>query len=70
MPIPRSRISRTAKFGGMVAGQGAKWAGTRVANQFRGDEAAEAKTHARAMSAAEQIVDQLGSMKGAAMKIG
>ncbi|MDO9354611.1 MAG: AarF/ABC1/UbiB kinase family protein, partial [Solirubrobacteraceae bacterium] len=70
MPIPRSRFSRTAKFGGMVAGQSAKWAGTRVANQFRGDEQADAKTHARAMSAAEQIVEQLGSMKGAAMKIG
>jgi predicted unusual protein kinase regulating ubiquinone biosynthesis (AarF/ABC1/UbiB family) len=54
----------------MVAGQSAKWAGTRVANQFRGDEKADEKTHARAMSAAEQIVEQLGSMKGAAMKIG
>ncbi|MBO9532030.1 MAG: AarF/ABC1/UbiB kinase family protein [Solirubrobacteraceae bacterium] len=54
----------------MVAGQGAKWAGTRVANQFRGDEAANAKMEARALSAAEQIVEQLGQMKGAAMKIG
>ncbi len=70
MPIPRSRISRTAKFGGMVAGQGAKWAGTRVANQFRDEERASEKSQARAMSAAEQIVDQLGQMKGAAMKIG
>ncbi len=70
MPIPRSRISRTAKFGGMVAGQSAKWAGTRVANQFRGEEAASEKSQARALSAAEQIVEQLGQMKGAAMKIG
>lgn len=70
MPIPRSRISRTAKFGGMVAGQGAKWAGTRVANQFRGEEAASEKSQQRALSAAEQIVEQLGQMKGAAMKIG
>ncbi|MFT4034150.1 MAG: AarF/ABC1/UbiB kinase family protein [Patulibacter sp.] len=70
MPIPRSRISRTAKFGGMVAGQSAKWAGTRVANQFRGEERANEKMEARALSAAEQIVEQLGQMKGAAMKLG
>ncbi|MDQ8046364.1 MAG: AarF/ABC1/UbiB kinase family protein [Solirubrobacteraceae bacterium] len=70
MPIPKSRFSRTAKFGGMVAGQSAKWAGTKVANQFRGDEKADAKSQARALSAAEQIVEQLGQMKGAAMKIG
>lgn len=70
MPIPRSRISRTAKFGGMVAGQGAKWAGTRVANQFRGDDAANERMEARALSVAEEIVVQLGQMKGAAMKIG
>ncbi|MEH3053252.1 MAG: AarF/ABC1/UbiB kinase family protein [Patulibacter minatonensis] len=70
MPIPRSRLSRTAKFGGMVAGQGAKWAGTKVANQFRDDERANEKLEARALSAAEQIVEQLGQMKGAAMKIG
>jgi predicted unusual protein kinase regulating ubiquinone biosynthesis (AarF/ABC1/UbiB family) len=70
VPIPKSRFSRTAKFGGMVAGQSAKWAGTKVANQFRGDEAADAKSQARALSAAEQIVEQLGQMKGAAMKIG
>lgn len=70
MPMPRSRLSRTAKFGGMVAGQGAKWAGTRVANQFRGDDAATEKMERRALSVAEEIVEQLGSMKGAAMKIG
>lgn len=70
MPIPRSRISRTAKFGSMVAGQGAMWAGTRVANQFRGDQAADEKMQRRALFAAEQIVEQLGQMKGAAMKIG
>ena len=27
--IPTSRLARTAKFGGLVAGQGARWAGTR-----------------------------------------
>jgi len=70
VPIPRSRFSRTAKFGGMVAGQSARWAGTRVANQFRQDDAATAKMEQRALAAAEEIVLQLGQMKGAAMKIG
>ncbi|MBK5116855.1 MAG: hypothetical protein JJE23_08040, partial [Thermoleophilia bacterium] len=41
-PSPRiktGRIGRTAGVGGLVAGQGLKWAGTRVANVARGEEA-------------------------------
>ncbi|MCU1678068.1 MAG: AarF/ABC1/UbiB kinase family protein, partial [Frankiales bacterium] len=68
--IPTSRIGRTAKFGGLVAGQSARWVGTNTANRFRTDEKADEKLSERAMDTANEIVAQLGQMKGAAMKIG
>ena len=68
--IPTSRIGRTAKFGGLVAGQGARWVGTNAANRFRTEEQADEKRSERAMDTANEIVAQLGQMKGAAMKIG
>src|SRR6478735_805508 len=51
---PTSRIARTRRFGGLVAGQGLRWAGTQAANRLRSDEKADAATGER----------------GAAMKIG
>jgi len=68
--IPTNRLVRTAKFGGLVAGQGARWAGGRVANRLRSEEAAEAADAKRAMALADEIVRRLGEMKGAAMKLG
>ncbi|WP_354699522.1 hypothetical protein DSM112329_05239 [Paraconexibacter sp. AEG42_29] len=68
--IPTSRIGRTAKFGGLVAGQSARWVGTQTANRFRTDDKADEKMGERAMDTANEIVAQLGQMKGAAMKIG
>ncbi|MGK2938863.1 MAG: ABC1 kinase family protein [Solirubrobacteraceae bacterium] len=68
--IPTSRIGRTAKLGGMVAGQGLKWAGTRAANSARSDEKAQAANEKRALETAEELVARLGDMKGAAMKLG
>lgn len=68
--IPTSRIGRTARLGGMVAGQGMKWAGTRAANSARSDEKAQAANERRALETAEELVARLGQMKGAAMKLG
>ena len=68
--IPTSRLGRTAKFGGLVAGQGARWAGTQAANRLRSDEQAEAADAKRALALADELVTQLGQMKGAAMKLG
>ncbi|WP_445148177.1 ABC1 kinase family protein [Baekduia sp. Peel2402] len=68
--IPTSRIARTAKFGGLVAGQSARWAGTRVVNRVRTDEQAEKADAKRALALADELVTQLGQMKGAAMKLG
>jgi len=68
--VPKSRIARTARFGSLVGGQGVKWTATNVANKVRSDEKATAANERRAMDLADQLVRQLGQMKGAAMKIG
>src|SRR3954447_2383893 len=68
--IPTSRLARTARFGGLVAGQSARWAGTQAANRLRSDDQAEAADAKRALALADELVTQLGQMKGAAMKIG
>jgi predicted unusual protein kinase regulating ubiquinone biosynthesis (AarF/ABC1/UbiB family) len=67
---PTSRLSRTGRVGGLVAGQGLRWAGTRAANLVRSPERAEAATGERTAALARELVEQLGQMRGAAMKIG
>ena len=68
--LPSGRIARTAKFGKLVGGQSIRWAGTRAVNVARGDEEAERKMEQRALKLADELVTQLGQMRGAAMKIG
>jgi predicted unusual protein kinase regulating ubiquinone biosynthesis (AarF/ABC1/UbiB family) len=67
---PSNRIGRSARLGGLVAGQSARWAGTRAANRLRSPEDAEAATGERAAALARELVKQLGQMRGAAMKVG
>src|SRR3954467_1305017 len=69
-PPPTSRLSRTRRVGGLVAGQGLRWAGTQAANALRSPERAEAATGERAAALARELGEQLGHMRGAAMKIG
>src|SRR3979409_2498796 len=68
--IPTSRVRRTARVGRAAAGQGGRQAGTQVANVARSDEGASKALEKRHLEAAEQIVTVLGTMKGAAMKLG
>jgi predicted unusual protein kinase regulating ubiquinone biosynthesis (AarF/ABC1/UbiB family) len=68
--IPTSRVGRTAKIGGLAAGQAIRQAGTRAANVARDEQGASAALERRHIEAAEQIVEALGTMKGAAMKVG
>src|SRR6185437_146834 len=68
--IPTSRVGRTAKIGGLAAGQAARQLGTRAANVARSDEGRLKALERRQVEAAEQIVTALGTMKGAAMKVG
>jgi predicted unusual protein kinase regulating ubiquinone biosynthesis (AarF/ABC1/UbiB family) len=56
--------------GRLAAGETVKHLGTRAANVARGDDAAEEALARRQIETAKQIVAALGSMKGAAMKIG
>src|SRR3954471_16777703 len=68
--LPTSRWSRAARVGRLAAGQGAKQLGTRVANVGRDDVERSAALERRQIETAEQIVAVLGTMKGAAMKLG
>ena len=69
-PMPTGRVRRTAKVGGLVGGQAARSAATKAANLTRDKEGRRAAAEKRQIEAAEQIVEVLGQMKGAAMKIG
>jgi predicted unusual protein kinase regulating ubiquinone biosynthesis (AarF/ABC1/UbiB family) len=69
-PIPTSRLRRSAAMGRLAAGQAVKQVGTRAANLARSDDAAEQALARRQIETAEQIVAALGTMKGAAMKLG
>src|SRR3954454_1859017 len=68
--LPKSRIARAARVGRLAAGQGARQLGTRAANLGRSDEAGAQALERRQIETAERIVAVLGTMKGAAMKLG
>src|SRR5215213_2083131 len=68
--IPTSRVRRSARVGRLAAGQAARQLGTKTANLARSEDAASAALEKRQVEAAEQIVAALGTMKGAAMKMG
>ena len=68
--IPTSRLARTAKVSSLAAGQAARHLGTRAANLARTEEGRDKALERRHLEAAEQIVAALGTMKGAAMKLG
>ena len=68
--LPAGRVSRTARVTSVVGSQGARYARTRAANVARSRERATVALDERHLEAAERMVDTLGSMKGAAMKVG
>src|SRR5919202_4160023 len=68
--IPAGRIQRTAKVGSAIGSAGARYAGTRARNVVRSKEEGAAALDKRHLEAAERMVDALGQLKGAAMKIG
>jgi len=68
--IPTSRIARTARVSRLAAGQAARNLGTKTANLTRTEEDRRRAAERRNLEAAEQIVAALGTMKGAAMKLG
>jgi predicted unusual protein kinase regulating ubiquinone biosynthesis (AarF/ABC1/UbiB family) len=69
-PIPTGRIRRTARLGGLAGEQAARAAANRAAYLVRTSERREAALDRWQLQAAEQMVEVLGNMKGAAMKVG
>jgi predicted unusual protein kinase regulating ubiquinone biosynthesis (AarF/ABC1/UbiB family) len=68
--LPTSRLRRSSRVGRLAASEAARQAGTRAANLVRSDEAAREALAQRQLEAAERLVATLGTMKGAAMKVG
>ncbi len=68
--IPKGRIRRTAQVGSVVGTEGARYAGTRARNIARSKEGKADALERRHLEAAEKMVKTLGTMKGAALKIG
>jgi len=68
--LPTGRLARTARVGGLVTGQGLRWAGMRTANRVRSPERAAAARDERTAATVRELVDQLSRMRGAAMKVG
>ena len=68
--LPTGRLVRTARLGGLVGGQGARWVGTTLAGLTRSEERDEAARQARLLEVSERLVLELGQMKGVAMKLG
>jgi predicted unusual protein kinase regulating ubiquinone biosynthesis (AarF/ABC1/UbiB family) len=63
-------VRRTATVGSLAAREAVKQFGTRAANMTRGEQAAREASARRQLETAKQIVAVLGTMKGAAMKLG
>jgi predicted unusual protein kinase regulating ubiquinone biosynthesis (AarF/ABC1/UbiB family) len=68
--IPTGRVRRTARIGRVAASAAVKQTSTKVANVGRSEEASTKALEKRHIETAEQIVTALGTMKGAAMKLG
>jgi predicted unusual protein kinase regulating ubiquinone biosynthesis (AarF/ABC1/UbiB family) len=68
--IPTDRYRRPGLIARTTASQAVRQAGTRAANVGRSDERAAVALERRQVEMAEQIVTVLGTMKGAAMKVG
>ncbi len=67
---PTGRVRRTARIGRVAASAAVKQTSTKVANVGRSEEASTKALEKRHIETAEQIVTALGTMKGAAMKLG
>ena len=69
-PIPTGRLRRTARIGGLAGGQAARSYAAKAADLTRSEEKRRLAAERRQAQMAERILDVLGQMKGAAMKIG
>ena len=68
--IPKGRLRRSAKLGTAIGSQGAKYAGTKASGMLRKGDSSQEKLDERHAETAAKMVETLGQMKGAAMKMG
>jgi predicted unusual protein kinase regulating ubiquinone biosynthesis (AarF/ABC1/UbiB family) len=68
--IPRSRMRRSARVGLLAGAEGVRYAGAKAANLVRSEEKGHERMDGLALDSAERLVDALGTLKGAAMKMG
>jgi predicted unusual protein kinase regulating ubiquinone biosynthesis (AarF/ABC1/UbiB family) len=68
--IPVGRIRRGAKVGRLLGAEAARAYAGKAANYSRSQEARKAADERRRLEAAGRVVEVLGQMKGAAMKVG
>ncbi|MFE3193751.1 ABC1 kinase family protein [Nocardia sp. NPDC059240] len=68
--LPRGRLARGGRLGRLAAGQAARGFGTRLSMIGRPEQARRVLAERSSLQAAQQLVTVLGSMKGAAMKLG
>src|SRR5688572_6497777 len=61
--IPQGRLRRSAKLGGTLGSQAARYAGTKAAGLARSEEGASEKLEARHLETALKMVETLGEMK-------
>ncbi len=68
--IPRSRLGRSARVGLRAGFEGARFAGAKATGLVRPRDRQREHMEELALESAERMVDTLGTMKGAAMKMG
>jgi predicted unusual protein kinase regulating ubiquinone biosynthesis (AarF/ABC1/UbiB family) len=68
--VPRGRLQRTAKVGGLLGGEVATAYAAKAANLGRSPEDRREADGRRRLHAASHVVEVLGQMKGPAMKVG
>ncbi len=65
----RGRAARTARLGKVAAGGATRWAGDRL-DRFGSEDERQRRRGDRIVATMDSLVDQLGKMRGAAMKAG
>ena len=67
---PKSTVSRLARLGGLTSRVSGSYLGQRIAGAFQGADARAESLRQTHLANAERVVNTMGTLKGAAMKVG
>ena len=70
MAQPPSKIGRIARLGGLTSRVSGSYLGQRILGAFQDEETREASLRKLHLENAEKVVETMGALKGAAMKVG